>query len=879
MAGIYDDIKCKKKRSNDFQPTQYQSEVIDYFVNVSTYKGLLLYHKLGAGKTCTSVMIADDMLRKKKIKKVYVLTPGSLRVNWIDEYCKKCGDKFISSHFIFMTYNSDLKRELDSYNFDGSLVIIDEAHNIFNGVRNLSNNPLAIYKKIYESNCRVLLLTGTPIIQYIFEWSLMGNILNPNGFKNILRYDGHKPYLVEDAFNHKSVTNKEYQGIVSYYPGNKDLYPTTIYHEPIKCMMSKEQTILYLQIMHLEDITLGIGPPKQNDPNYMFKYQNYIKAVKRIPSRKISNANSNLNLLRIYNSINFMLSYLPLLEAKYVDEKNNRQMEGKSNEEIDKAYDIQIELIQSYIQTYMFEKEAVMLGFNNLVTQLYNNNNVDTIMIPDEIKELVAEFKITRLKLKNLNRELESITNRISTQYHIQLAFNDIIENHDKNIIEKLFPNKPKIILNKKKNNADDGDDGDDDDENKSMGLGYSSKWAEDGLFQKYPNLLFSFSSKYIALLINIVSRLKTKHVIFTFFKSGIGIETISKILGRCGITYGIFSGDINDNERRRVLEVFNSVENRDGKLMNILFITEAGAEGISLLEVNNMHILESSTREHKITQAIGRVARIFSHVNMPQNRQYVNVWRYWSTCYPLEPPNDSTIRSPQMTIDEILYNKGQIIEEGKNVFLSRLIQNSIEISPANPDDMPKVKNYANKLSGLSNKFYDIVDKSITEFSFDKPNSYALLPFTTSSIKIPEESKNFLSMFPNIERRSGYYRVPYNNTTWATLESRNEAGSYIIVNNKNINVIFAFIQQTLNVPKKIVDPLQPQDPSEKYKDRFGNIDKILKGLSNSLPVGSTVAIPSSIGTNGETKFMSVIHDIISDVGKANTGIKFKLYIR
>jgi hypothetical protein len=231
------------------------------------------------------------------------------------------------------------------------------------------------------------------------------------------------------------------------------------------------------------------------------------------------------------------------------------------------------------------------------------------------------------------------------------------------------------------------------------------------------------------------------------------------------------------------------------------------------------------------------------------------------------------------MTIDEILYNKGQIIEEGKNVFLSRLIQNSIEISPANPDDMPKVKNYANKLSGLSNKFYDIVDKSITEFSFDKPNSYALLPFTTSSIKIPEESKNFLSMFPNIERRSGYYRVPYNNTTWATLESRNEAGSYIIVNNKNINVIFAFIQQTLNVPKKIVDPLQPQDPSEKYKDRFGNIDKILKGLSNSLPVGSTVAIPSSIGTNGETKFMSVIHDIISDVGKANTGIKFKLYIR
>jgi hypothetical protein len=370
---------------------------------------------------------------------------------------------------------------------------------------------------------------------------------------------------------------------------------------------------------------------------------------------------------------------------------------------------------------------------------------------------------------------------------------------------------------------------------------------------------------------------LKTKHVIFSFFKTGIGLETISKILGRCGITYGIFSGDINDNERRRVLEVFNSVENRDGKLMNILFITEAGAEGISLLEVNNMHILESSTREHKITQAIGRVARIFSHVNMPRNRQYVNIWRYWSTCYPLDPPG-STIRSPQMTIDEILYNKGQVVEEGKNIFLSRLIQNAIEIAPPNPEDMPTSINYANKLSGLSNKFYDIVDKNITEARFDKPNSYVLLPFTTSSINIPQESKNFLTRFPNIERKSGYYRLPYNNSIWATLETRNEPGSYIIVNNNNVNVIFAFIQQTLKVPKKIIDPLHPEDRPEIYKDRFNNIDKVLTQLSNSLPNGSTVSIPSSIGTNGETKFMSIIHEIISDVGKSNTNIKFKLYI-
>lgn len=173
MAGIYEQIKCKVKRTNIFNPTVYQSYVINYFVNISTFKGLLLYHKLGAGKTCTSVLIADQMIRLKKIKRVFILTPGSLRVNWIDEYCKKCGSNFISQNFIFMTYNSNLKIKLNEYDFNNSLIIIDEAHNVINGVKNMSVNSLAIYRKIYESNCRVLLLTGTPIIQYTWEWSLM----------------------------------------------------------------------------------------------------------------------------------------------------------------------------------------------------------------------------------------------------------------------------------------------------------------------------------------------------------------------------------------------------------------------------------------------------------------------------------------------------------------------------------------------------------------------------------------------------------------------------------------------------------------------------------------------------------------------------------
>ena len=853
MAGIYKKIKCDKRRQNTFNPTEYQSSVMNYFVYESTYKGLLLYHKLGAGKTCTSVLIADEMLRTNKIDRVYVLTPGSLRVNWIDEYCKKCGDNFISSNFIFMTYNSNLKLVLDNYNFDRSLVIIDEAHNIMNGVRNLSDNALAIYKKIYESNCRVLLLTGTPLVQYTNEWSLLGNLLNPGVFKSILRYDNHKPSICEDAFI-PNVSNKDYQGIVSYYPGDKKLYPTTIYHNPIKCRMSLKQFKKYNGEIEFEKLTINRGPPKRFDPDYASKHMNFIRCIKRIPSRGVSNFYSDYKIISKYNIKLNRIEYLNRLESKYNKDRDEYQ-NHPNFELINRAYDVEMEIINRVRTIYIQDKDMMKNG----ITDLHDNHELESWIRDKEIN--VLNIILNQLKRQGVNLNFSFILNFDNPIILKQLNYYLIEMGDDEGVgYEEMSLDK------------------------------YNTNWIDDGLINVYPNLLFEMSPKYVAILTCIVSRLKTKHVVFSFFKTGIGIETLGKLLGKCGISYGIFSGDIDDKERRRIIEVFNSVENRNGKLMNVLFITEAGAEGISLLEVNNMHIVESSTREHKITQAIGRVARIYSHVNMPQDRQYVNVWRYWST-----PPSEEILRedkkvevtiiqgqkmvqaSPIICIDEKLYMEGQMYEQGKNVFLEKVIQNAIEVVSPKPEDMPNVTNYAYKLDGLSTRFYDVVDKRFTEVDFSKPNTYALLPFTTSTIKMPDESRNFLNRFPNIERMSGYYRVPHDRI-WSNLETRNEPGSYIIVNNKNIHVIFAFVQQSLKVPKKVIDPLNPDSEPEKYKDRFINIERVLNNLVLELPIGSTIAIPSSIGTNGEKAFMNIIHDIVNEVAKTNTGIKFVLYL-
>ena len=64
--------------SNDFSLMTHQQIVRDYLNLYTPYRGLLLYHGLGSGKTCSSIAIAEGM---KTSKPVIVMTPASLQVN------------------------------------------------------------------------------------------------------------------------------------------------------------------------------------------------------------------------------------------------------------------------------------------------------------------------------------------------------------------------------------------------------------------------------------------------------------------------------------------------------------------------------------------------------------------------------------------------------------------------------------------------------------------------------------------------------------------------------------------------------------------------------------------------------------------------------
>jgi hypothetical protein len=254
----------------------HQQLVRDYLNLVTPYRGLLLYHGLGSGKTCSSIAIAEGMKDKKK---VIVMLPASLQRNYIEEI-KKCGDPIfkrnqywewiqvsredeelvknlamalslsedyikkqrgvwitdiskssnisrlspdelkslniqldvmIKNKYEFINYNGLRKEHFRSITnnyttniFDNSVVIIDEAHNLISrivnkigklkdtskskrtlkkdtinrGIESANELALQIYHMLMMAdNSKIILLTGTPIINYPNEIGILFNIL------------------------------------------------------------------------------------------------------------------------------------------------------------------------------------------------------------------------------------------------------------------------------------------------------------------------------------------------------------------------------------------------------------------------------------------------------------------------------------------------------------------------------------------------------------------------------------------------------------------------------------------------------------------------------------------------------------------------------
>ena len=101
LAELADPNACAtamKSGKSEVKAFAYQSFVRDYIQKPSPYRGVLVYHGLGSGKTCTSIAAMEALYQVDRTKPVFVLTPASLNPNYRDEITK-CGP------FIYRTNN------------------------------------------------------------------------------------------------------------------------------------------------------------------------------------------------------------------------------------------------------------------------------------------------------------------------------------------------------------------------------------------------------------------------------------------------------------------------------------------------------------------------------------------------------------------------------------------------------------------------------------------------------------------------------------------------------------------------------------------------------------------------------------------------------
>ena len=85
------DACAKLETSKETKAFLYQEFVRDFIQKPSPYRGVLVYHGLGSGKTCSSIIAMEALYQMDRSKPIYVLTPASLDPNYRDDIVNKCG--------------------------------------------------------------------------------------------------------------------------------------------------------------------------------------------------------------------------------------------------------------------------------------------------------------------------------------------------------------------------------------------------------------------------------------------------------------------------------------------------------------------------------------------------------------------------------------------------------------------------------------------------------------------------------------------------------------------------------------------------------------------------------------------------------------------
>ena len=744
--------------------------------------------------TATSIAIAEGM---KDSKRVIIMTPASLRANYIEEL-KKAGDllykrnqywewistvdnpealttisallnlpqeyirrhngaffinvkkrsnyddlsdtnkkvleeqlnEMIKQKYTFINYNglraqrlSEMTSKFTRNIFDNAVVIIDEAHNLISRIVNKlkkektisgeekktkkkkgdqkegqqdekdekdddeslfgEHTPLNLATKLYymllrAQNCRIVLLSGTPVINYPNEFAILFNILrgyiktwriplviktknkiDTQSLQTMLLGEKSLDYLdyspsskiltiTRNPFGFKNKIKKEsgYQGVSNVKKDEKgDLELDT---EFISDNDFERKIISILKKNDVEVVPQGIEvinrkalPDDLN--NFMARYINDSdKKLKNVDAlkRRIIGLSSYFksaqeSLLPKYNKqlgIDYHIVRIPMSDTQFKiyegARKEERITESKKKQPSDTA-----ELFEEKTSTY------------RIFSRLFCNFVMPDRPIPESKKKKKGDDEGEK-ETSEMAQLIKEGT-RAEAKQDVEDTREGEIEGDE--ILDEIGGVDYKERLERAIKNIEE----------------HSNDFLT-------PEALQTYSPKFLHMLENIQDKdHQGLHLVYSQFRTAEGIGLFSLVLEKNGFarfrikknhfnvweidipevdegkpTYALYTGTETSEEKEIVRHIYNGEwdsipdsignvlkskyrNNNMGEVIKVFMITSSGSEGINLRNTRFVHIMEPYWHPVRLEQVIGRARRICSHKDLPKALQTVEVFVY----------------------------------------------------------------------------------------------------------------------------------------------------------------------------------------------------------------------------------------------------------
>ncbi len=274
----YDSATCD--RTGGIVLKSQQKFVTEYMNHYTPYTGLVLWHGLGSGKTLSAISIAEQIAVSHQTPKVIVVAPAMLEANFRSEldnfegYYRNMNVRF-NDVYSYFSANGKLLTQNNTDNFSRSIknaaIIMDESQLFIAAVLKkmeeieadgrrrrprperppiptaILNNYNAIMR---DDTCRVVCLSGTPIVSSVREIAVLINLLakcpKMYEFKNI---HSITEFSWESVIRKYSVDNAKLDVLLMIDFIRSDISGDNIriVRNPIRFISTEENTIVYAE--------------------------------------------------------------------------------------------------------------------------------------------------------------------------------------------------------------------------------------------------------------------------------------------------------------------------------------------------------------------------------------------------------------------------------------------------------------------------------------------------------------------------------------------------------------------------------------------------------------------------------------------------------